>query len=398
MKFPFYIAKRYLFSKSSNNAINIITKIASIGVVVGSLSLFLVLSVFSGLKSFSTNFLNATDPNIRITAAKGKSFDSNDRILNTISNTEGVIAYSKVLEERAFFKHKKKEQIAYIKGVDSNYTKVVRIDSLIYSGRWINFSKNTALVGNGIANNLSIGTLNYGDPLSVLVPKPGKNYIASANKAFRTINVQAVGVFSISEELDHRYVFTPLSVSQKLLNYSENRISAIEIKTKPNTAIDVINELKEKLGDDFKFESRKEMNSVFYKILNTEKLVAYLIFTLVLVIAIFNVIGSMIMMIIDKKSNIKTLYNIGASIDEIKKIFVFQGFLLTFGGLIIGVSIGVLLIYVQNKFQLFMITYSIPYPIEFKFSNLIVVCITITLLGYIAARIASSRISKDLLD
>lgn len=398
MNFSLYIAKRYLFSKSSNNAINIITKIASIGVVVGSLSLFIVLSVFSGLKTFSTNFLNTTDPNIRISANKGKSFDFNDIIQNALLNTEGVISYTKVLEERAFFKHKNKEQIAYIKGVDSNYTKVVRIDTLIYSGKWIDFSKNTALVGNGIANKLSLGILNYGEALTVLVPKPGKNYISSPNKAFRSINVQAVGVFSISEELDHKFVFTSLDVSQRLLNYSNNRISAIDIKTNPDTTESVIKEIQEKLGPDFKIQSREELNAVFYKILNTEKLVAYLIFTLVLIIAIFNVIGSMIMMIIDKKANLKTLDNLGASIKDIRKIFIFQGFLLTIGGLVIGISIGSILIFIQNKYHLFMITYTIPYPISFQFSNLLIVCFTITSLGYIAARIASSRISKELID
>lgn len=397
MNFSLYIAKRYLFSKSSNNAINIITKIASIGVIVGSLSLFIVLSVFSGLKTFSTHFLNATDPDIRVTASKGKSFECTDRIQKALLDTEDIIAFSKVVEERAFFKHKKKEQIAYIKGVDSNYTKVIRIDTLIYSGKWLDFSKNTALVGNGIANKLSLGVLNYGDPLTILVPKPGKNYISSPSKAFQKVNMQAVGVFSISEELDHKFVFTSLEVSQKLLNYSENQISAIDIKTASNKSSVAIEILQKKLGPEFILQSREELNAVFYKILNTEKLVAYLIFTLVLIIAIFNVIGSIIMMILDKKKNLKTLYNLGASVKEIRRIFVFQGFLLTFGGLMIGISVGSLIIYLQNKFQLFMITQTIAYPIEFKFSNLLVVCITITLLGYVAARIASSRISKDLI-
>jgi lipoprotein-releasing system permease protein len=398
LNFSLYIAKRYLFSKSSNNAINIITKIASIGIIVGSLALFLVLSVFSGLKTFSTNFLNATDPNIRITSAKGKSFVFTDNIQNSLLSTKGVTAFSKVIEERAFFKHGKKEQIAFIKGVDRNYTNVIRIDTLIYSGKWLDFDKNTALVGSGIANKLSIGILNYGDPLTILVPKPGKGYLTNPHKAFQKINIQAIGVFSISEELDHKFVFTPLRVSQKLLNYSENQISAIDIRTASNASEYCIGNLKEKLGDAYKIKSREELNSVFYKILNTEKLVAYLIFTLVLIIAIFNVIGSIIMMILDKKANLITLYNLGTSIKEVRKIFIYQGFLLTFGGLLIGVSLGTALIFLQNKYMLFMITRSIPYPIEFKFTNLLLVCFTITLLGYIASIIASSRISKELIE
>ncbi|MEI6866715.1 ABC transporter permease [Flavicella sp.] len=397
MNFSLYIAKRYLFAKSSNNTINIITKIASIGIIVGSLALFIVLSVFSGLKTFSSKFLNATDPNIRITSTKGKSFEFSDNIQNTLLSTKDIIAFTKVIEERAFFKYDNKEQIAYIKGVDRNYTKVVRIDTLIYSGKWLDFDKNTALVGRGIANKLSIGILNYGDPLTILVPKPGKGYLTNPSKAFHTSNVQAVGVFAISEELDQKFVFTPLHVSQKLLNYSKNQISAIDIKTASNETSICIKTLKEKLGNDYTVQSREELNSAFYKILNTEKLVAYLIFTLVLIIAVFNVIGSIIMMILDKKSNLITLYNLGASIKEIKKIFIYQGFLLTLGGLLTGTSFACLLIFAQNKYQLFMITSTIAYPIEFQIQNLLVVCVTIITLGFAAAIIASSRISKDLI-
>ncbi|WP_152287003.1 ABC transporter permease [Flavicella marina] len=398
MNFSLYIAKRYLFSKSSNNAINIITKIASIGIVVGTLALFLVLSVFSGLKTFSAKFLNATDPNIRITAAQGKAFYFNDSIQNTLLSTKGIEAFSKVIEERAFFKRGEKIQIAYLKGIDRNYTNVVRIDTLIYSGNWLNYSKKTAVVGSKIANKLSLGVLNYGDPLTVLVPKPGKGYVSNPSKAFQKINVQPTGIFSVSEELDQKFVFTSLTDAQLLLNYPSNKISALDIKTSESTEASAISSLKSALGESYKIQSRDELNAVFYKILNTEKLVAYLIFTLVLIIAIFNVIGSMIMMILDKKSNLTTLFNLGAPVDEIRKIFIYQGFLISVGGLFVGVGLGSLLILLQNKFHLFMITPTIAYPIEFRFTNFAIVCVTITLLGYFASIIASSRISKELLE
>jgi len=362
------------------------------------LALFIVLSVFSGLKSFSAIFLNATDPDIRITASKGKSFEFTENLKHLLAEDSTIFAYSKVIEERAFFKHKKKEHIAFIKGVDSNYVNVVKIDSLVYAGDWLDYSRNTALVGNGIANKLSLGILNYGEALNIFVPKPGKNYISNPSKAFRKTSVEAVGVFSVSEELDNKFVFISLSTCQKLLNYSENQISAIDIKTNTTEfTTHTIKTLQKKLGTDYKVVSREELNAVFYKILNTEKLVAYLIFTLVLIIAIFNVIGSIIMMIIDKKANLNTLYNLGASVKEIKQIFVFQGFLLTLFGLVIGLSMGCGLIFLQNRFQLFMITNTIAYPIEFKLSNLLIVVATITLLGYFASRIASARISKNLI-
>ena len=241
------------------------------GVVVGTIALFLVLSVFSGLKTFSNHFLSATDPDIRITASKGKSFLFTNRIKETLDDNKDILSYTKIIEERAFFKYGKKEQIAYIKGVDSNYTKVVKIDSLIFSGNWIDFNSNTALVGNGIGNKLSIGILNYGEPLHIYVPKPGKKYIGNPDKAFKKVSTQAVGVFSISEELDNKFVFTSLNLSQELLDYKNNQIGAIDIKNKKGKTISLAKLLKKKLGADFNVLTREELNAVFYKILNTGK-------------------------------------------------------------------------------------------------------------------------------
>jgi len=364
-------------------------------VIVGALALFIVLSGFSGLKSYvSSSFIDKTEPNIRISAKKGKSFEFNPLLKSALLWEKNIIAYSKIIEERAFFKHKKKEQIAYIKGVDENFISISPMDSLVYTGKWIGVEKNTAVVGNGIANKLALGILNYGSPLTILVPKPGKNYITNPSKAFKKINTNVTGIFSISEQMDNKFVFTSLESSQELLGYSKNQITAIDIKC--NETRQVIKSLKKKLGSEFNIASREELNS-FYKILNTEKLVAYLIFTLVLVIALFNVIGSIIMMVIDKKENLKTLYKIGASIREIKRIFILQGFLMTLTGLCVGLILGCFLIWVQNKFHLFMIAPTIPYPIEFKWNNLFVVALTLSLLGYLASLVASIRISKTLL-
>ena len=213
MNFPLYIARRYLRSKSSNNAINIITKIASIGVVVGSLSLFLVLSVFSGLKSFSTNFLNATDPNIRITAAKGKSFLFTTEINEILDRNSAIKFRSKIIEERVFLKYDNKDEIAFIKGVAANYNKVVAIDSVIDVGSWLDTEfSNTAVIGNGISYKLSLGILNFGKPLEIFVPKPGVKF-RTANNAFSKVNAQIVGTYSGTEEFVNKYVFALRSIS-----------------------------------------------------------------------------------------------------------------------------------------------------------------------------------------
>ena len=400
MNFPLYIAKRYLFSKSSNNTINIITFIAAIGVIVGTLALFIVLSGFSGLREFSIGFLNTSDPDIKITSKKGKSFLVSKEINSILDNEKGIALYSKVIEERAFFDFKNKTHIAYIKGVDSNYIKVNRMDTTVYVGTWLDKEIPLgAVVGNGISNLLSVGVFDFLEPLKIYVPKPGEGYITNPNNAFSKINTQAIGVFSLTDEMDRKFTFISLAVAQQLLNYTPNQVSAIEIRVKSIEDREVIiTKIKSALGDDFVVENREQLNAVLYKMLNTENLASYLVFTLILIIALFNVIGAIIMMILDKKDNLKTLYNLGATIKEIKRVFILQGFLLSVVGLVIGLSLGILLVLLQKKYHLFMITQHLAYPVEFTFFNVLTVIVTILVLGFLASKIASSRISKKLVE
>lgn len=400
MNFPLYIAKRYLFSKSSNNTINIITLIATMGVIIGTLALFIVMSGFSGLRTFSIGFLNTSDPDIKITSIKGKSFHLNEKIQTILNQEKGIASYSKVIEERAFFDFHDKTHIAYIKGVDSNYIRLNQIDSTVYIGTWLDKEIPLGVVvGSGISNTLSVGVFEFLEPLKIYVPKPGKGYITNPNNAFNQINTQPIGIFGLNDEMDKKFTFLPLELAQVLLNYAPNQISAIELKVTENYDRDILIEnLENLLGPDFNIETREQLNAVFYKMLNTENLASYLIFTLILIIALFNVIGAIIMMILDKRDNLKTLYSLGATIKEIKKVFILQGFLLTVFGLVIGLSIGVVLVLLQKKYQLFMITQHLAYPVEFTFFNLFSVAITILVLGYLASKIASSRISKKLVE
>jgi len=398
LKFSLYIAKRYLFSKSSSNAINIITIIAATGVVVGAMALFIVLSVFSGLKEFSLDFIKVSDPDLKISATKGKSFFFTDSIA-TLLQDKTIAHYTKVVEERAFFNYKEKSHIASIKGVDANYLLVNNIDTAIYVGDWLDKKAfNTVVIGGGVSSILSLGTYDFIESLKVYVPKPGKGYISNPKTAFNQISLQAVGIFRLTEELDNKYVFSHLALAQSLLNYKPNQISALEVKlvTTANQKA-VIEKLQMALGEDYKIETRAQLNSVFHKMLNTENLVSYLIFTLILIIALFNVIGAIVMMILDKKENLKTLFSLGASINEIKKIFIYQGFLLTFFGLVFGLFLSIVFVLLQQKFGFIMITQSLAYPVKFTLFNVLIVFITILVLGFLAALIASSRISKKII-
>ena len=399
MSFPFYIARRYLFAKSGNNAINIITLIASIGVIVGTAALFIILSGFSGLRTFSYSLLDLSDPDVKITAVKGKNFYYNGSLKNIIEGHSDIQDFSRVVEERVFLKNGDKELIAYIKGVDYRYINVVKLDSAIQVGNWLSEKyPNTSVIGNGISYKLSMSILSYGESLEIMVPKTGTNFLNPVN-SFRSIQTKVVGLYSGTEEFENKYVFVSVAQAQHLLNYKEDQYTGIEIKLKPDVDADAFSEnLQSVLGADYKVQTKAQLNELFYKVINTENFVSYLIFTLVVIIAMFNVIGAIIMMIIDKKKNLKTLLDLGATLKEIKQIFIFQGFLLTTVGMLIGLVLAVSLVYLQQNLELFMITSEIAYPVELKLSNILIVTATILVLGFFASKVASSRISIHFLE
>jgi len=399
LNFPLYIANRYLFSKSSNNAINIITIIATLGVFVSTIALFVVLSVFSGLKNFSLSFIRTADPDLKITYVEGKSFYYNDSIEKILIKNK-IAAYTKVIEERVFLSYADKSHVASIKGVDTNYTNVNRLDTAVYFGNWINYNaKYTVVVGSGISNALSVGAYDFLESLKIYVPKPGKGYITNPKTAFNQINTQPIGIYRLTDDLDRKYVYANLRLAQDLLNYETDQISAIELKVEEDSNVkQVQKDLQTDLGNKFKVLTRQQLNSVFYKMLNTENLASYLVFTLILIIALFNVVGAIVMMIIDKKDNLKTLFHLGSTIKEIRKIFVLQGFLLTIFGLFVGLFIAIPFVLLQKKYGFIMITQSLAYPVEFQLTNVLIVVFTIVLLGYFAAKLASGRINNKLVE
>lgn len=399
MNFPLYIAGRYLRSKSSNNAINIITFIATLGVIVSTIALFIVLSVFTGLRDFSLSFIRTADPDLKISATEGKTFYF-DEALQKALVSEKISNYTKVLEERVFLSYGDKSYVASIKGVDANYLNVNRLDTAVYFGNWVNYeAKYTVVIGSAISNALSIGTYDFLESLKIYVPRPGKGYITNPKTAFSQVAAQTIGIYRLTDDIDKKFVYGNLSLAQDLLNYEPKQISAVELKlSEENAAREVQKMLQERLGDQFQVKTRQQLNSLFYKMLNTENLVSYLVFTLILVIALFNVIGAIVMMIIDKRENLKTLFHLGLTMREIRRIFVFQGFLLTLFGLAVGLFIAIPFVLLQKKYGFIMITQSLAYPVEFRIMNVLIVILTIVVLGYLAAKIASARISRKLVE
>jgi lipoprotein-releasing system permease protein len=399
LNFPLYIAKRYIFSNSKNNAINIINRIASMGIIVGAMALFVVLSVFSGLKVFSLSFSNNIDPDIKITSTLGKSFFVSPIQENKIKEIEGVASYTKILEERVLFTFNGKQEVTYLKGIDSNFNKVNEIKKTLYNGIWLNPNTDEVVVGYGIAQKFSLGLLDFNNSLAILVPKPGKGAIENPAEAFNEMEVFPVGIYAISEDLDSKYVFADLGLAQELLEYKPNQISGIELKLKKDADETAItNSLQSIFNNKIVVKNRAQLNESLYKMLNTENLAVYLIFTLVIIIALFNLIGALIMMILDKKANLKTLLNLGTEIKDLRKIFLLQGTLLSVFGGIIGLTLGIAIVLLQQHYELVMITPTLAYPVVFSIENVLIVLATIITLGFIASLIASSRVSKKLLD
>jgi len=399
LNFPLYIAKRYIFSKSKNNAINIITGIASMGIIVGAMALFVVLSVFSGLRDFSLSFSNDSDPDLKANPVKGKSFFITPNQEKELKNIKGIADYSKVIEERVLFYFDGKEQVTYLKGVDDKFVKINAISKSLFNGQWLKPNTYQVVIGYGISQKLSLGLFDFNNDFEVFVPKPGNGTIENPEQAFNKTILIPVGIYAVSEDLDSKYVFADIRLTQELLEYKPNQISGIEIKTKPNADEATIQSQIEKIfNNTVEVKNRAQLNATLYKMLNTENIAVYLIFTLVIIIALFNLIGALIMMILDKKGNLKTLFNLGSEVKDLRKIFMLQGSLLSVFGGILGLLLGIILVILQQQFKLVMITSTLAYPVVFSLQNVLIVLGTIISLGILASLIASSRVSKKLLE
>lgn len=388
-----------MLSKSTNNAINYITLITAISVIIGALSLFIVLSGFAGLKDFTLQFTSLIDPDLKAEATTGKSFIISDSEITSLQNNADIVSFSKVVEERVFVSFEGRSYPnAFIKGVDSNYNMVTSVDAIIPLGSWFSDKTNQIVTGWGISKRLSIGVLDYGKTVDLYVPKPGKGQVSDMKQAFNTVKAINVGIFDVNETLNDKYIFAPIEMAQHLVNYDNNEVSAIEFKLKPNVNEEDVREaIISILGNKVVLKNKSELNDALHKMLNTENLAVYLIFTLILIIALFNVVGSIIMMILDKKKSIHTLYNLGATIKDIRRIFFLQGSLMTVVGGLIGLALGLILVFLQKTFSLIMLTNSLPYPVSIKFENVILVFVTISILGIGASKVASGRISGNLI-
>jgi lipoprotein-releasing system permease protein len=381
--------------------VNIINFITFLVIVIGSAALFIVLSGFAGLKTFSLSFTNSFDPELKAIPATGKFFTLSPEQETKLSAIKGITYYSKEIEEKVYLEHRGKNHIAYLKGIDSNYTKVTGVDSTIYFGDWT-INEQQVVSGIGILNILGVTVNQFRSPMQIYAFKPGEGSISpqsinSTSALYNQLPMVIGGVYAVEADLDNKYVFAHLPLAQALLEKEKNQYSGINFKLSDSaTEAEVREDILTSLNNSVILKNRQELNGTLYKMLNTENVATYLVFTLVLIIALFNVVGAIIMMILDKQQNSKTLYSLGTTIKELRRIYFIQGVLVTAIGGTIGVLIGSLLIWSQLTFAWLKITQTLAYPVEFQVVNIGIVLGTISVLGIIASKIASSRINKKL--
>ena len=396
MNTPFYIARRYLVSKSSNNAINFMSFLAAFGVFVSAASLFVVLSGFSGLKDFSLGFISYTSPDLKASANSGKTFLLDEKDYRSLSDLSSFSSVSRAVEERVLVSTNKNSQIVQLKGVDEFFPSSI-IDSILVEGSWVSQGEKELVAGWGVANNLGLELLDNINAPVVYAPKPGSGQVLSVEDAFASSVFLTLGVFEINEETNNSVVYTSLSTAQELLGYDSSQVSSVNfyLHNSVNEAL-AIEEIKGVLGDSFVVKTRLVQNDTLYKMLNTEQAAVYLIFTLVVIIALFNVVGALIMMILEKRNDLRVLLSFGLVKKEISRVFFYQGVLISVAGSLSGVFVGFCLVLLQQNFSLFMITPSLAYPVSVSAMTFVVVFFTVVVLGSLASKIASSQALKTL--
>ena len=397
MKAILFIAWRYVRSKSSQNVINIINRMSIFVLIVGGASLMIVLAGFSGLRTFSMSFSNFFDPDLKIFPKTGKIFSLSPMQEAALKESGVVASYTKVLEERVFLNSRGKNYIAYIKGVDENYPKVNAVDSILVISpkEWL-LSEDYVVVGNIIAETLNLGLFTSTTPLQIIVPKAGKGSITSSSTPYREETVLLSDYYQVTEDLDSKYVFATLSLAQRLTGVQANEVSAVEIKLSKGVSVtEGKKRLQKVLGDAFVIKDRMALNEDLYKMFQTENLATYLIFTLVLIVALFNLVGAIIMMILDKRKNLYTLFALGMTERQIRAIFFLQGVIVSLLGAIFGVGLGVGIAWLQKTFPMLYINPNaavpIAYPMDIRLLEIVVVFFTIFVLGIIASAIGASR-------
>jgi lipoprotein-releasing system permease protein len=391
MKLSLYIAKRYLFAKKSRNAINVISAISVAGVAVGTMALITILSVFNGLEEMVKSIFSTSDPEIRITPVRGKVFTPDTLMLKKLASVDGVEVFAETVEENALLRYDEQQYIATIKGVSLNYTEVTDLDTAMWDGEFILRAENGrpyAVAGLGVANYLGM-RLNFVSPLAIYIPDRKARLSASPENEFTRRYIFLSGIFAVEQEFDSKYLFLPIDFARELLDYTDE-VSSIEVRMKPGADQKKTQEaIRELMGDDFLVQNRYEQQEMFYRVMKAERLAIFVILTFILIIASFNIIGSLTMLIIEKERDISILKSLGADNRLIKRIFIYEGWMISLIGTVIGLLTGFVLCAAQQHYGIVKLAGDSllidAYPVRMQLADFFTVAATVLAIGYAAA-------------
>jgi len=409
VNFPFYIARRYLFSKKSTNAINVISGISAVGVAVATMALVVTLSVFNGFHDMVASLFTQMDPQIKITPVMGKVVAADDSLLTRIRQLPQVDVATEVMEDQALAVYGERQAMVRLKGVEDNFDKLTHIREVLEGdGDYALHAAdmNYGILGMGVAYQLGTG-YTYEHPLKIYAPRrEGQLNLANPQDGFVEDELYSPGVlFSIKQgKYDKRYIITSIAFTRQLFD-QQGMLSSLELRLKSGSNFEQVKaEMQEIAGDRFLVRDRYEQQDDTFRIMKIEKLMAYIFLTFILVIACFNIIGSISMLMIDKKNDVVTLRNLGASDKQIIRIFLFEGRMISVLGAVAGIAVGLLLCWLQQEYGIVRLGKSEgsfivdAYPVSVHPWDVIIIFLTVITVGFLSVWYPVRYFAKRLLN
>lgn len=405
MNLSFYIAKRYLFSKKRTNLINIISAISVVGMMIGTIGLIIGLSGFNGFDTLIKSLFSSFDPDLKITLVEGKSFNADQTDFNEVRKMKDVLFFSEVVEENALLRYENIQVLATIKGVSDDYIQMTGLDTMMVEGEFKlkEGDKQYAVIGQGVAYNLSVG-LHVINPISIYVPQKGRRAGLTLEGSFNQGYIYPSGIFSVQQELDSKYVIVPITFAREIFEMG-GKVNSVELKLKEGVSVKSAQKaISAQLGNRFVVKNRYQQHDYLYKTMQGEKYAVYLILILILIIASFNIIGSLTMLIIDKKEDIAILQSMGADKLLIRNIFLFEGWSVSILGAVIGTVAGIAICQAQIAFGLVKLqgdggSFIIDaYPITIIPLDILLIFCSVVMIGFLAAWLPVKHISAKFLE
>ena len=391
----FYIARRYLIAKKGSQAVSFITGLAAFAMMIAVAAMFIIISVFSGLEDLNQDFISNLHADLTLKSVKGKTIPQLKKTIDILNSEKEISHFSKLIEEKVYIEYNNVGEIAYLRGVDSAYVKVNPIDKNVFYGSYPSFKYlNEVIMEAQLNNRLSIPVANETNVATLFMPKPGKGIISKSEDIFNKKDIVVTGVFPSNDQLDN-FIIAPLELTESLLNLPKNSAYEVVIKLKhPENADQVKASLLQKLSPEITIKTKSEENAAFWKMINTEKLMIYLIFTLVIFITTFNLAGAIIILQLDKKDQAKSLISLGFTIFDLRKTYFNTGLLIVLFGIVSGLVLGTIICVIQLQTGIFTATETLPFPVKIILPNYFYVALIALFFGVSVSWIFS-KINKE---